>query len=80
MMCIIDQITNDQRAAYAEHALDYYAEWKEGRCNYDAKTAMAGDLITDLLHLIRSESGDPHAALRTAQINFEAEEADEATS
>jgi hypothetical protein len=75
MTCMMDQITNAQRAAYAEHGLDAYAQFKEGRPVYDLVPGMAGDLICDLLHLVRSEGGDPLAVVRTAQMNFEAEEA-----
>ena len=76
MIYMMDQITNAHRAAYAEHGLDAYAQFKEGRCNYDPVPDMAGDLICDLLHLVRTEGGDPLAVLCTAQMNFEAEESE----
>ena len=72
-------VSNDTRAEFASIAVTMYAFKKEGHNNYDNRADMAGDLLTDLLHLVRREGGDPDAKLRMARVNFEAEEAGEQT-
>ena len=72
------KITNSHRAECAAHALDAYGLVKEGRADYDPSEDMAGDLICDLLHLLRAhDRGDPLKKLETARMHFEAEEAEE---
>ena len=68
-------LSNDTSVEYAVSAVTMYALKKEGHNHYDTSENIAGDLMTDLLHLIRARGGDPDAKLRMAKMNFEAEEA-----
>lgn len=66
-------VTNEERIESAKHALDEYGQFKNGSSEYDFTEDMAGDLITDLLHLIHSIGADPDKKLAAAITNFEAE-------
>lgn len=64
-------LSNETRIEAAKHAVDEYQDFKPG--GYDHLENMAGDLITDLLHLIDSIGADPAKKLAAAFMNFEAE-------
>ena len=61
---------NEIRVNAADMAVVMYAMKKEGHNHYDTPENIAGDLITDLLHLIHTRGGDTDAKLRMAKMNF----------
>ncbi len=70
-------MTNEQRAERGRRALDYYAQYKQEREDFETD---AIDLMADLLHVIEDQTGT-HAedAHRMAWHHYVAERAEERT-
>lgn len=66
------ELSNDERADYAEDALERYLS-QHCRKPDDLTTEII-DLITDLLHLANQNSIDPDMVHRIAMDHFEAED------
>lgn len=75
----MNEVTNTQRAAWAESALDYFATETQGSGQWENDMTRLSDLLADLMHFCRIHAKredcpmDFEAALRTARMNFEAE-------
>lgn len=69
-----NDITNDERAAAAEHALLEYAVFKEGgdELSDEFDTVMT-DLLTDLMHLAQSRGRLFMSLEEVARANFKSE-------
>ena len=77
----MNPITNEQRAAWAAHAIAEYSAGKEGPGGlYDDPDAVLTDLLCDLMHHARSAQIDFEKCLRAAQMHYEAEGAEELES
>jgi len=67
-------ITNEERAAWAAHALLQYAIGKEGREEpYDETEAILSDLLCDLRHYADRHSIDFKTCLDRAEMHYDAE-------
>lgn len=71
-------ITNEQRARWAEAALQAYATGKEGgEALYDEPALVVSDLLADLMHYAAREAIDIRVCYTRARGHFEEERAEE---
>ena len=67
-------ITNEQRAVWAAHAVQQYAIGKEGGEElYDDPETVLTDLLTDLRHYADRENIDLKTCLNRAEMHYDAE-------
>ncbi|HEY5211714.1 MAG TPA: hypothetical protein VIJ38_01685 [Acidobacteriaceae bacterium] len=70
-------ITNEQRAMWADSAIEKFKEETGQVHSGDANEEVLADLICDLIHWADHIGVDFEAAFETATMNYEAEEKEE---